>query len=556
MSYPNVFDVIIVGAGTSGALLPAAYLAKAGAKVLMLDGKHEAGTFQITNEIFPNAMITPYGAGCFFSNNPAWEDLELYDKYGLEVLTNGSLVGSLFDDGKCLQFFLDPARTYEEFARFSKKDADTAMGIMGRALENLIEFNEIAFFSEPKPEKLERIWELCAEIWGIPEDQFRDMNFFELAETTFESDYVKSHWAGLPCTKALGDPMDKWYGVFTAVAGLEIAIPGMVKGGNHTLVHTLLRVFQDHGGTVIRSCPVEKIIVENGVATGVRLCETANYPEKTIYAKHGVLSNAGARLTLELVGEDIMKKADYALALKMKHWEMSGRASTVHCWTAKGLPKWKAIEWDPSFKNNFFFYKLPSKFDDLKRWAIASKSNDTLGAFGIYGEFCIPSAVDKLAISPEGYHSFRIEEVLPYNGFRRLGHGPEYWDEIKGELMRRRTEIVESLAPGFKASLIDEMYMTPIDIWRYNPSAIEGNAIGGETNPNQFYLGKMPYRTPIKGLYMSHGNWPLGLSICGVGYIAACVIAEDMGIRNQPWWKGRPGEWFMANIGKFMVNPD
>jgi phytoene dehydrogenase-like protein len=301
---------------------------------------------------------------------------------------------------------------------------------------------------------------------------------------------------------------------------------------------------------------VEKIIVENGSATGVRLHETAVYPEKAIHAKHGVLSNVGARPTLQLVGEETMKKADPALALKMKYWEMGSRASSVHFWALKGLPQWEALKWDPSFKNCFFLYKVPSKFDDLKRWSIASKCNDAWASFGTYGEICIPSVVDPLESSPEGHHVFRMEEVLPFNGFRRQGFGPEYWDEVKWEMMKKRTEQFDRLAPGFKANLIDEMYLTPVDIWRYNPSAIEGNAVGGGFSTDQWYLGRMPYRTPIRGLYMSAGNWPFALSHCMIGYIAACAIAEDMGIRKQPWWTHKPLEYFLKNIGRFMVKFD
>lgn len=63
----------------------------------------------------------------------------------------------------------------------------------------------------------------------------------------------------------------------------------------------------------------------------------------------------------------------------------------------------------------------------------------------------------------------------------------------------------------------------------------------------------MPYRLPIEGLYMSNSVWPLGLTWMAAGYNTASVVAEVLGVRNQPWWKARPVAWFLQNIERLLT---
>ena len=100
--------------------------------------------------------------------------------------------------------------------------------------------------------------------------------------------------------------------------------------------------------------------------------------------------------------------------------------------------------------------------------------------------------------------------------------------------------------------MLDHAYYTPLDLWRYNPVAVYGQVIGGDFSEEQWYLDRMPYRMPVQGLYMSNNVWPLALSWMAPGYNAASAVAEDLGIRNQPWWSSRSGDWFLRNIPKLI----
>jgi phytoene dehydrogenase-like protein len=182
---------------------------------------------------------------------------------------------------------------------------------------------------------------------------------------------------------------------------------------------------------------------------------------------------------------------------------------------------------------------------------MAMINNDTWGAFGNMIEILDYGACDPNAVSPEGYRVIRGEEAIPYP-LRGEG-GPEAWDgPIRDEMLRRRHDVMESIAPGFKARILDAYQWTPVDIWRVNPAAVYGQVLGGDFSEDQWILDRMPYRMPIKGLYMSNSVWPLGLTWMAAGYNAAQVVAEDLGVRNQPWWTHRPVAWFLSNIGRLL----
>jgi phytoene dehydrogenase-like protein len=119
-------------------------------------------------------------------------------------------------------------------------------------------------------------------------------------------------------------------------------------------------------------------------------------------------------------------------------------------------------------------------------------------------------------------------------------------------MLHRRNDVMDSIAPGFKDRILEAYQWTPIDIWRVNPTAVFGQVLGGDFSEDQWILDRMPYRMPVNHLYMSNSVWPLGLSWMAAGYNAAQVVAEDLGVRNQPWWVNPPVAWFLENIERLL----
>lgn len=549
MSNVSEFDVIVVGGGQAGGLPAATYLQKAGARVALIDARHELGAMNITHEYIPNCLST-LGVGAMLAGiAPMWEDLNLED-YGAKLLLSPISVGGLFPDGTCLSHYSSMQRTYDGIARFSKKDAERFKRIYDGITRNVFELDQLMWFSLPTPERLERLWEVAADVWGIPVDDLRDMNAFELVETTFESEYVRQFGLIGGAAQDFGDLGERGQGAFALSAGRGLPL-GQMKGGNHKLVHVMTRLFLERGGTVLRDCPVERIIVEDGVATGVKLSETAPYPEKVIRAKHAVVNGVSVPLLLNMIGEEVIKEADANLAYKMKTWDMAAHADIAVTFVVKGFPRWKAT--DPDVRKAHFLWKMWGSWDNAKKWYLARKSGDLWGALGSFFEIAIPGAVDPSQVSPEGYVAVRTTQSVPFFSFRRQGGNAETWDDARETILQRYTDALEELAPGFKDQIVYSLVTTPLDLWRYNPSLVQGNPVGGSFIPTQWYLGRMPYRMPIKRLYMANGVWPCQFSVGAGGYNAACAVAEDMGIREQPWWTHKAAEWFFKNRERNMV---
>jgi hypothetical protein len=258
-----------------------------------------------------------------------------------------------------------------------------------------------------------------------------------------------------------------------------------------------------------------------------------------------------------MIGEENLTKADPALAQRMKYWDMSSRASCVSLWVLKGFPKWKSMEWNPNISQMDFFYKGWESLEHGKRWYMAQKSGDVYGALGGLSEAVMHQVTDETAASAEGYVSLRLEEVLPFS-WRERGSGSgkanlEMWDEKRDEILEKQTKMFAELIEDFEDQILEKYIVTPLDLWRGNRAGVHGNGIGGSFTGNQWMLERVPYRMPLKNLYCSNGVWPIQLSWGVAGYNAACAVAEDMGIRDQPWWKARPVEWCLQNLGRLLV---
>jgi phytoene dehydrogenase-like protein len=545
------FDLIVIGGGIAGGLPCAAYLQKAGLDVLVLEANAEVAAFCATHETWPETLDSPHAAINFCGNSPSIEDLDL-EHYGFRYRTSPVALATSHRDGTNCLICHDPELTARNFALHSQRDAERMFEIQRRVEETLVEMNEIAFFSpHPDAAKFERTLELCSYAMGIPLDDLSTMTGPEAIELTFESDRVRQT---LVCPLALhehGAPLARGQGAFGVALSLYYTT-GLSLGGNEGMVDAVVRCFLEHGGTLYTRCPVERIELQSGRATAVILGPDAAFPGERIEARYGIVSNVGAPKTLDLVGEDVMRTVDSRLASKMKHWKMDMRGSTVTSWLIKGEVPWGSVAFDPLIRQAALIYRAFDTWQGAKKYLVDMLNNETWASFGQVIEILDYGACDPSAVSPEGFRVIRGEEVLPYP-LRGLG-GAEGWDSpLRDEMLLKRHDTMEAIAPGFKKQTVESYQWTPIDIWRTNRAAIFGQVLGGDFTEDQWMLDRMPYRMPITGLYMSNAVWPAGLSWMASGYNAAQVVAEDCAVRRQPWWVGRPTGWFTKNFHRLVV---
>lgn len=547
----SAYDLIVIGGGLSGGLPAATYLQKAGLDVLVLEANSELGSFCCTHETWPQTLDSPHVGVSFAGNSPVIEDLEL-ERYGFRFKASPVILATTFRDGTNCLICQDPERTAENFSRHSEHDGERMLGIQERVHETMVEFNELCSFTpHPDPSKLDRVFEICAYAMGFSVDEMSQMTGPELCERTFESD---------ACRQILMTPVAFWehgapFARGQGAHGVTFALyytTGIGVGGNEVLVDALTQCLVEHGGTILTNCTVDRIVVDDGRASGVVLGERSIESGARIDARVGVVSNAGVPETLRLVGEDEISAADARLGAKMRHWKMGLRGSHVTSWLLDRRVEWGSAAFDPLINEAILVYRAFDSWEGTKRYMVDMLGNDTWKAAGQLMEFTYYAPADPTSVSPEGHTILRAEECFPY-ALHGLG-GPEAWDgPLRHELLRARNEMMADLVPGWNQMVLDQYEWTPLDNWRLNRAAKFGQVVGGDFSEDQWILDRMPYRMPLGGLYMSNGVWPVGLSWMAAGYNAAQVVADDAGVRSQPWWRARPCEWYLENLDRLLA---
>ncbi|HYB87485.1 MAG TPA: NAD(P)/FAD-dependent oxidoreductase [Streptosporangiaceae bacterium] len=544
------FDVIVVGAGLSGGLPAAAYLQKAGLQVLVVEANAEAGTFCCTHETWPQTLDSPHVGVSFAGNSPVIADLDL-ESFGFRFAASPVILATTYADGTNCLICQEPARTAENFARHSARDGQRMLEIQSRVDETMVEFNELSSFSpHPDPGKLRRIFDLCAYAMDYPVEQMMEMTGPELCERTFETDACRQILMTPVAFWEHGAPFARGQGAFGTTFALYYTT-GVGIGGNEVLVDALTRCFLAHGGELWTSAQATEVLVSGGRAVGVRLSGRSVRPEAEVTARIAVISNAGVHETLQLVGEDAIRQADPLLAAKMRYWKMGLRGSHVTSWLLDRRISWKSAAFDPLIDEAILVYRAFDSWAGTKQYLVDMLGNDTWRASGQLMEFTYPAAADPSSVSPDGHTILRAEECFPY-ALHGLG-GPAAWDgPLRGELVAARSAVLAGLAGDWDEAVLDCYDWTPLDNWRLNRSARFGQVVGGDFTEDQWILGRMPYRMPLPGLYMSNGVWPVGLSWMAAGYNAAQVVAADAGVRQRDWWRSRPCEWYYRNLPRLL----
>ena len=505
MATAERFDFVIAGAGHNS-LVCAAYLAKAGNRVLVLEGRPTIGGGTKTAEVcmpgFKEDLCSSVHSG--ISNNPLIRNNELNLRdYGYgEYIDSDPVMHIPFIDGVSFTIWRDLDRTCETISRFSKKDAQTFRRMVAEYKQYLA-----ARESGAKIPKA-----------GVWQRRF-DMSGYDLVCQFFESDYMRrgslvcGHFGAVP-----GSNQRTGNQAYTLV-GYQISGRPLPKGGSGTLAVALGRFIEAHNGVVLTNKPVAQLIIENNKCVGVRTVDGSAYrAEKgvvsTIHIKH-LVNMAPA----ELWGDDFLEGVElfqpehsmisfhYATTEPPKYPLPDG-SSISTCEAAIAPPL------DSYLLENYHFERGELNLDTPPGLQIVS-----------------PSVVDPSRV-PAGYHTVKIESTLPYN----LKQGPEHWDVIKNDVADTLLNHLRKFAPNLTPDKILAKFLeTPLDIERMNPSMWRGSVHGGANDLAQSgnmrpVPGWAQYRMPIAGLYQTGSCTAPGGSVTGMpGRNAAAVILKDNG---------------------------
>lgn len=529
------FDVVVIGAGQNGLTL-AAYLAKAGLKVALLERRNETGGGLCTEEVFIPGFWHNLHSNFHLWKDfaPAWNDLQ-FEHYGMRYIRPEVEWGAPLSDGKCLYIHVDQSKTYESFAKFSKKDADTFVRIklevdpmFGQLMREMY-YKPPPPLSEKEPEAIQMEKSL-----SFFDPKWLEMTPFDVADAIFENETIKTFilaniwfagWA--PDYAGFGDYVPFFTGICDHMY--------LAEGGSHKVAHVLTRFINANGGRILEQADVRRIIVKDGSAKGVELSSNSHSSDKTILARKCVVSAVDLTQTFQdLVGPDYV---DPQLMRKIKEFRYSGNSLFAVHLALRKPPSHEAAKADPSIDRAWSQSIGYENYDDLKEHLkeLSSGQLPTVPRF----EAACNTLFDPTQAPPNHHTAIIWQEIPSIPDFK--GNASKM-AELKESYGERCIEKWRSYAPNLdEGNILGKFIYTPFDYAQKLISMRTGNWALGSMNIQQWGSNRpvpelAQYRTPIKNLYLcSSSCHPGGSIFLAAGYNAANIIAEDLGIPK--WWQ-------------------
>lgn len=527
----ETYDGIVIGAGPNG-LTVAAYLAKAGLKMLVLEKNFEAGgglaTEQVTLPGFLHNTHAIYMPMVDYA--PPLQDFKEYltQDYDLEFVFPSLVMAMPFSDGSSLCLYQDVDKTCASIARFSQKDAETYRRIADRYRVLTEDFLGPATYEEAKPAFEQMVTlqqtDVGREITELTEKTPRD-----IIDGLFENDRVRSLFLYLSCMWGLQHDLE----------GVSYLVPllinravnyRLVVGGSHHMAHLFTKVLYRHGGMIVSPVNLKRIVVENGAAVGVEL------EDGTLYkANKFVASGLDPYQTfLKYVGESNL---DDRFVTRINDWQWES-SSFFHIHLAlDGRPAIKAAVSNPDLNDAFISVVGYETEENLIRHYDAIHNGELISS-GF--NFCFPSIHDPKQ-APAGKHTALISVHAPHD--LKEG-GAERWYQIREQEAARCIERLREYVDGVgEQDILWHYITTPLDIGNKFADMVKGSYKQGAYLPLQMgYLRPneevSQNATPIEKLYVCGAStFPGGLITFGPGYNAANKIAQDL--RVERWW-GEP----------------
>jgi len=545
-----IYDAIIVGGGHHATII-ACYLQKAGLQTAVFEKQMEIGGGACGEDLpLPGFIQNPCAHFTRFWAHPAYTDFNLKE-YGLQYVFPEQNEGMVFDDETCYigysclrvdpetgkEYYSQPHfdKTYEQIARFSKRDAETYATLFKLYETKWRQAFREYRYSPPTPwgtpDPLERL--LLDKDSGIdPVYQF--MSSKQIAYDIFESPELRTLFMrAVPSSS--GCMPDDTIGLYGFIHCISLVLSwesaSIVLGGTHTISHALQRAFSAMGGKFFVHHEVDKVLQENGKATGIRLVDGTEVKATTL-----VVSDLGVPQTmLRLLGEDHLtpKQAHRVRNIDYDRSQIWWGNVAVH-----ELPKYTAVNYNSDCGMQPRLYFGPKDPD-----YIATKYQAEIFTRGYPVRPFIIAAADSIwdpTRAPAGKHTILVEEFAPPHRF----YSEREWLRKKKEFVDDLFVYWQKFAPNMtKDNLIEAFITTPYDVISRHPDMKEGGWAEGSMFASQ--LGRFRpcpefsnYKTPLKNLYMCSSNLHSAGGIGrGSSYNAYKVIAEEHGLRR--FWEER-----------------
>ena len=520
------YDFIIIGSGHNG-LACAGYLARAGAKVLVLERSNRVGgschTAEATLPGFKHNICSMVHTNIPLS--PVYRDLEL-ERNGVRYVYPDHLRGTIFPDGKCLVMYRDPARMAAEIARYSARDAKT----FTQLVEDYGEFIDSTYlplmYSPPLPPSLQTA-ELEKSDEGRALMQWQASTPVQLLDELFESEQVKVHF--LARMTVLGFPPDAFGQGWICLFRILKAEAPICVGGSQQLAEGLRRVVEGAGGVVKTGAGVKRILLRGNRAYGVELGDGTR-----LEAAKAVITNVEPKKSfLQMVGEEHLPPA---FATRVRNYHSRGRSLFCLHLAVSEPPQYRAGADNPhvnrAFSQEMFCGTVADQVQAYQEIAAGKPPRREML------QITLPTLFDP-SQAPPGKHTVLVWQYAPY---ALAQDGPQGWKKVRDEYAAHCLELWRSYAPNMTQDKILAMTIQdPTDTVQHNDNMVNGVDVVGDMTPDQMgyfrpFAGWSSYRSPVEGLYMCGGYCHPGGGVhAGAGHNAAGVIAEDFKLNK--WWQ-------------------
>ncbi|MGS0763425.1 phytoene desaturase family protein [Syntrophomonas curvata] len=515
------YEVIVAGAGHNG-LIVAAYLAKAGVKVLVVEGQDIIGGGVMSKEgLAAPGFVTDMASVChgFIQPNPVLknDELELKSKYGLEYITPEKQVAVVFPDDRAIIFHRDVDKTCQSIAQFSEKDADAYRKFYDLTSKQLDMLT--AGLYSPTP----RFGAFSAALEGTQEG--RDLlhamliSGNDIANEWFEDDHTL-----IACNRFVSENMMDPR-VDGSALNLYLFIPVCHKfgwplavGGSGALSQSLGRCIIDHGGEIRTSSWVKKFKIEAGECKGVIL----ESGEEILATKAVVTNFSIKQLDERMLGAENVTEH---YSTRVKNLCFQEYQAMLQGYALNEAPSYKAGK---DVNESFLVEFAPDTMLDFNK----EFDSYSYGQPWTTSPLCMTLTRWDTSRAPAGKHTLYLYHYEPYN----LAGGAQRWDEIKEQVAdeilnnyRKRTTNMGS------ENIIGRWISSPLDKERRNPAWIQGNFnhIGSQLIQqygNRPFPEVQDYRLPVEKLYLCGPSTYPGPGVIGGGRAAVQVVMEDLGI--------------------------
>lgn len=522
------YDVAIIGGGHNG-LITAAYLAKAGRKVLVLEKKKIIGGIAVTEEFFPGFSASSITDESDSLSPKIVAALNL-KQFGYKVLPTDPLIFAPQIDGKHLTIWHDVQRTAGEIAHFSRTDADSYpvfIKKMRKIAQIMAGLNHMTLPDMPDvglrdmPEMLKLVKPIRSLGWKNITQVMRilPLSVADLLGEWFESDIVKAAIAASALNNISLGPQESGtaYSFLQNFANSNNGLfrsGGQIKGGSGALTMALADAAENAGVKIQTHAEVSRITMENGCAAGLVLTDG-----KTISAG-AIVSAVDMRSTfLQLVDPG---QLDKTVLKNVQNITYGGTMARVH-FALDALPGFTGMTGNAQQILSGHIQIAPSivylqkAFDPVKYGQFAEHP---------YLDIRIPTLKDP-SLAPDGKHVMSATvKYMPYN--LREGN----WEALRDSLGRLVTKIISGMAPDFEQCVQHCHVITPLDLETgYNLP--EGSLAHGDITLDQsLWMRPIPgytkYRSPVKGLYLCSAATHPGAGMTGInGLNAARRVLKD-----------------------------